>query len=99
MTTRWTPDTCTCIIDIDSTTITFVNWVQKCFDHKDLDGQALIDAISTHNKTFQMAKADQADKEKVLANMTLKRTEKDVSKNAGSVTVNEKLIRNSQFLK
>jgi len=54
MTIRWTPDTCNCIVDLEQGTTKYVDWVQKCEGHKDLDGQKLVDGIIKQCKKFQI---------------------------------------------
>ena len=53
MPTRWTLNTCDCIVIISGTDgETFVNWEQKCNEHKDLNDQALLDTILTHHRQY-----------------------------------------------
>lgn len=54
MTIRWTPDTCNCIVDLEQGTTKYVDWVQKCLVHKDLNGQKLVDGIINQCKKFQI---------------------------------------------
>lgn len=52
---EWSPDTCDCIVEVDIANMNYVCWTQKCFIHKGLSEQPLIDAIMTHNKSFNNA--------------------------------------------
>jgi len=47
----WNPDTCHCRIEIDSN-YNFIDWVQKCELHKNLNNQVLIVEVMKHNKSF-----------------------------------------------
>lgn len=94
--TRWLPDTCTCIVDIDPENITYINWVQKCPGHASLDGQNLIDKLSQDNKIFKVA--DVKDSNEVKEKMKLKAAEKLKAINGGPVVKNEKLFRGSLLI-
>jgi len=36
--------------------VIFENWIQKCQEHQNLSDQALLDAVSAHNKSFKAPK-------------------------------------------
>lgn len=85
MTIRYSPDTCSCIIDIAHGTFKYVNWVQKCPGHADKEAQDLVDTILTHNKSFSITKSDQKIKSKRKENVKLKRAEKNRIRKLGEV--------------
>jgi len=39
--------------------VIFENWIQKCQEHQNLSDQALLDAVSTHNRSFKAPKTNQ----------------------------------------
>lgn len=78
-------------MDIDDAgSLEYVNWVQKCPGHADKDGKALVDAIVTHNATFQIAIEDQGDKAKRNLNVIAKQKEKASTIASGKPIINEK---------
>ena len=85
MTIQYTPDTCQCIILMNHDGITFENWVQKCFIHKDADGQKLMDDIFTHNKTFQI-NSNTSTVVDISTNMKSKSAEKARIQALGAIT-------------
>lgn len=50
MTVQWSPDTCSCIVCFNAGV--YESIVQKCKGHELLDNQALLDAITIHNQSF-----------------------------------------------
>ncbi len=86
MAIRYTPDTCDCIIEYDPTNVTYTNWVQKCFEHKDLDGQALQDAVFTHNQVYQVTGSESPVE--LATNRADKQAEKIRIRGLGAVTKN-----------
>lgn len=50
---RWRPNTCDCEIQITHN-FEFVDWVQKCPKHKNLNGQPLLDKVHSDHKTIMM---------------------------------------------
>jgi len=55
MTTIYKPDTCQCEVEFHdvSGVPTYSNNFYRCEEHKALTGQALLDAVLTHNRSFQ----------------------------------------------
>jgi len=51
--TRWSPDTCDCLIEMDEN-LRLVDIIVKCAEHQHLDGQALLDEVIRHNRSFNM---------------------------------------------
>lgn len=80
---KYSPDTCDCVVEFDPNGSTFSRWHQRCFLHKDLDGQALLDAVLAHNRTFKIV--NNATAKQVSKNVTDKRTEKTRIQSLGQV--------------
>jgi len=53
MVTEWHPDSCQCKIIYDDK-LKFVDYIQKCQEHKSLSGEALLTAIKTHNGKYRL---------------------------------------------
>ncbi len=87
MTIIWSPDTCDCILEIDASENN-VDWIQKCDLHKALNDQAWIDAVVTHNLTFQISIGNQGMKANRTDNMVTKRAAKAAIKAGGATTKN-----------
>lgn len=51
MTVLWTSDACKCEIEIDKD-INFVSWFFKCEFHKNINDNALLNVVLTHNNNF-----------------------------------------------
>lgn len=54
MTWIWGSDCCQCIIELDMPGETYVDWIQKCELHKNLNDQAFLDAVLAHNQGFKI---------------------------------------------
>lgn len=89
MTFRWTPDTCSCVVDLENDG-TFSDWLKKCAAHAEFDGQAFLNEIIKHNKQFSISADDAADKEKLVDNMKAKSKEKNKIAKMGKVKENNK---------
>lgn len=46
--TKWYPDTCKCILQLDPNQEIF-NAIKKCKLHKELNGHKLLEAVQDHN--------------------------------------------------
>ena len=57
MTTRWTVDSCDCIIDFNNNG-NWVNSFKKCRHHNHLNGQAHLKTVQSQNRRFNSAFAD-----------------------------------------
>jgi len=93
MTLRWIPDTCDCVILFSIDPVTFVQWEKRCELHKALSGQTWLDAVITHNLSFQIAGASQNSAAMRAANVTSKKAEKANIKASGPTTTNSAFIR------
>ncbi len=51
MTLLWSPDSCDCIILVDSN-FNYENWIQKCFIHKNMNDIAFLNTVHIHNKNL-----------------------------------------------
>ena len=51
--TKWNPDTCGCIIIYDKDS-KYLDDENKCNFHQALNGQALLNAVTAHNRTFNL---------------------------------------------
>ncbi len=49
---KWIIDSCPCILLFEDSTITFSRREARCNEHRLLDGQALLDGVIAHNKSF-----------------------------------------------
>lgn len=87
MVTRWKPDTCNCIIEFTSVgdVHTWVKSPQLCAKHDGLIGQAHLDAVLGHNRSFNnlivpspdsLGQVVQPAPATIAANLQAKATEK-----------------------
>lgn len=74
MTTKWAPDTCTCIIEHDENT-RLTKILQKCQYHRFLDGQALLDRVVSDNAAINLKPYDVDVKENIRLTLEAKAAE------------------------
>ena len=78
--TRWTPDTCYCIIEFDPVTLNHTNTIQKCTVHSALDGQPLLDAINTHNHANNVFSFPTPTEAQIEADLIVRRALKETTR-------------------
>jgi len=49
--TSWKPDTCDCILEFNGN-IRWIRTIKKCRLHNKIDGQILLDTVSSQNRRF-----------------------------------------------
>lgn len=57
---KWSPDSCLCQIIVDEN-FNFVNWIQKCQEHKNQNGVGLLNSVHAHNKGFNQSQRTNAE--------------------------------------
>lgn len=97
MTTRWIPDTCDCVLLFTPGTTTFVQWEKKCDLHKLLSGQAHLDAVITHNLTFQISLPSQNNRGFRDTNVATKIAAKAAIIAGGATTLNSAFVKPRMF--
>jgi len=97
MTTRWSPDTCDCVLLFQVGTTTFVQWEQVCDLHKAFTGQTLLNTVIAHNLTFQISIPNQNNKMSRNANMATKIAAKAAIIAGGATLKNSAFIQPRMF--
>lgn len=97
MTIRWIPDSCDCILLFTPGTPTFIQWEKKCDLHKLLSGQAHLDAVITHNQSFQIAGASQNSPTLRDTNVATKIAAKAAIIATGPTTTNSAFVNPRMF--
>jgi hypothetical protein len=64
---KWSPDSCLCQLIVDEN-FSFVNWIQKCQEHKNLNGVGLLNSVHTHNKGFNQTNRSNTEKKQDKSN-------------------------------
>jgi len=79
MTILWNSDCCQCILEMNvraqSPTFEYVDWIQKCFIHKDFDNQPLVNQAVNQCRFYQLTVQNPTAQEK-LDNRNAKATER-----------------------
>jgi len=57
----WSSDSCDCKIIVNEN-FDFLDWIEKCFIHKNMNNRALIIAVQTHNIGFNEARGTNFEK-------------------------------------
>ena len=72
---KWSPDSCLCQLIVDEN-FKFINWIQKCKEHENLNGIGLLNSVHAHNrslnqtsKTNQEKKQDKANEKSRIRNL------------------------------
>ena len=58
---KWSPDSCLCQMIVDEN-FNFVNWIQKCQEHKNFNGIALLNSVHAHNRGFNESQRSNDEK-------------------------------------
>ena len=89
MTILWGSDCCQCALEVEfiGVNVNFINWVQKCFIHKDFSAQPLVNQAVNQCRFYQLTVQNPTAQEKIN-NRNDKATERARIRALGSPIVN-----------
>jgi len=63
----WSPDSCVCKIIVDEN-FNYLDWIEKCFIHKNMSDVAFLNIVLNHNQGFNRSIGSQAVKRQNKSN-------------------------------
>lgn len=91
MSIRYSPDTCNCVILLESDCKTFFEWEKKCAKHKKFDGQKLFDEIAkTNRETGPLKIGSKPTKAEMTKSIQAKQKAKRENLKLGKPIINKK---------